>query len=72
MRVTIADRHTEIGHRLREKLDHVAQLRCEDHDLPVTSVAIDARENGWFDSRYTTCCERLETRAAAILGTRCR
>jgi hypothetical protein len=33
-------------------------------------VIIHGRENGWFDSRWTTCCEGLERQAAGILKER--
>jgi hypothetical protein len=34
-------------------------------------VSLDERENGWFDARWVTCCERLEQQAAAIVKERC-
>ncbi len=40
-------------------------------DEPVVAVTILGRENGWFDSRWTTCCEGLEKQAVAILKERC-
>jgi hypothetical protein len=71
MRITIADRHGTLGRRLQKQLAGVALLQCDEHHLPVVSVVIDARENGWFDCRWTTCCEGLEARARAIVGSRC-
>ena len=71
MRITIEDRGQMLGGRLRERLDRAASLRCSEHDQPVTAVTINARENGWFDSRWTTCCEGLEQQAMAIVKERC-
>jgi hypothetical protein len=69
--VTIRDRGTALRERLRERLEVVAKLRCAEHGQPVMAVTIHARENGWFDSMWTTCCEGLERRAAAIVKERC-
>lgn len=71
MKITIDERGAAIRERLRERLDRAAQLRCSEHDKPVESVIISSRENGWFDCRWITCCERLEVAAAAILKLRC-
>ncbi len=71
MRITIEDRGLRLRERLRERLDRAAGLRCAEHDQPVIAVAIHARENGWFDSRWTTCCEGLEQQAVAIVKERC-
>ena len=71
MRITIEDREHTLQHRLRERLDRAARLRCAEHGQPVVAVTINARENGWFDSRWTTCCERLERQAVAIVRERC-
>lgn len=57
--------------RLDERLQHAALLRCEDHGQPVVAVTIYGRENGWFDSRITACCDGLEQRAVAIVKERC-
>lgn len=70
MRITINDRGTALGQRLRERLDRAAELHCDEHDQSVISVSIYDRENGWFDARWTTCCEALERRAMAIVGER--
>jgi hypothetical protein len=70
-KVTIKDRGTALRERLRERLEGVAKLRCAEHGQPVMSVTIHARENGWFDSMWITCCEGLERRAAAIVKERC-
>ncbi|MEA2463350.1 MAG: hypothetical protein QOJ98_1097 [Acidobacteriota bacterium] len=71
MRVTIEDR---AGARLRERLHQrlavAAELRCAEHDRRVVSVSIHARENGWFDATWTTCCETLEQQAVAIVKER--
>lgn len=71
MRITIQDRSSSLRERLRERLDRAAGLRCAEHDQAVIAVSIHARENGWFDSRWTTCCEGLEQQAAAIVKERC-
>ena len=71
MRITIEDRSMMLRERLRTRLDQAAQLLCSEHGQPVVSVTIYNRENGWFDSRWTTCCEDLERKAAAIVRERC-
>ena len=57
--------------RLRERLDQAAELRCPEHNQPIAGVTIYGRENGWFDARWTTCCETLEQQAVAIVKERC-
>ncbi|HYI08751.1 MAG TPA: hypothetical protein VEK57_06745 [Thermoanaerobaculia bacterium] len=72
MKVTVIDRgRTTLLDRLRERLDRAAGLRCDDHGQPVVAVSIHARENGWFDSTFVTCCEVLERQASAIVKERC-
>ena len=71
MQITIVDSGLRLRDRLRERLDQAARLLCLDHGQPVVAVTIHARENGWFDSRWTTCCDSLERQAAAILKDRC-
>lgn len=71
MIITIKDRGLALGDRLRERLDRAAALRCAVHGQPVVAVTIHGRENGWFDSRWTTCCEGLEQQAVAIVKERC-
>ena len=72
MKITIEDRGNPVfRERLRDRLDRAAKLRCEFHDQPVVAVMINGRENGWFDSRWTTCCEGLEQQASAIVKHRC-
>ena len=71
MNVTINDRSASLRTRLAERLERASNLRCTEHDQAVTAVAIHARENGWFDSRWTTCCESLERQATAIVKERC-
>lgn len=71
MRVTIQDRDLRLLERLRDRLDRAEQLRCVEHGQAPVSVTIHARENGWFDARWTTCCEELEKQAAAIVKERC-
>lgn len=71
MQITIIDSGLRLRDRLRDRLDQAARLLCMEHNQAPVSVTIHARENGWFDSRWTTCCESLEQRAAAILKDRC-
>jgi hypothetical protein len=72
MRITVVDRGRQtLRERLRERLELAARLRCAEHDQPVVAVSIHARENGWFDSVWTTCCEALEQQAVAIVKQRC-
>lgn len=56
--------------RLRQRLDLAAALRCAEHGQEPVSVTIHVQENGWFDSRWTTCCEGLERQAKAIVKER--
>jgi hypothetical protein len=71
MKITIHDRELTIRERLRERLEQAAKLRCPDHDESPVAVTIHGRENGWFDARWTTCCEGLERQALAIVKERC-
>ena len=71
MKITVEDRGQALRERLRERLDRAAHLRCAEHGQPVVAVTIHGRENGWFDSMWVTCCDRLERQAAAILKERC-
>jgi hypothetical protein len=71
MRITIQDRSPELRERLRDRLDRAAQLLCAEHGQPVLAVSIHGRDNGWFESRWTTCCEVLEQAATAIVKNRC-
>lgn len=71
MKITIKEQGSTFRDRLRERLDRAAQLRCPEHGQPVAAVTIYPRENGWFDSMWTTCCEDLERQAAAIVRKRC-
>jgi hypothetical protein len=71
MKITIEDRAEVLRHRLRERLDRAAELRCVEHGEPVVSVTIHGRENGWFDSTYITCCEGLQLQASAVVKERC-
>jgi hypothetical protein len=70
MKINYRNAHT-LRDRLRERLERAAELRCAEHDQPVVAVTIHGRENGWFDSVWTTCCAALETRATAIVKERC-
>ena len=71
MKVNIKDLGLSAQEQLRERLALVANLRCSDHGQSVVELTINGRENGWFDSRWTTCCENLERQAAAIVKQRC-
>ncbi len=71
MQITIAARSPEFLDRIRERLTRAAQLRCATHGQGIVAVTIHARENGWFESMWTTCCEALEREAVAIVKTRC-
>jgi hypothetical protein len=71
MRIAITDRALELRGRLKDRLEQAAQLRCPKHDQAVVAVSIHARENGWFDSTWTTCCPDLERRASMIVKDRC-
>ncbi|MEA2571500.1 MAG: hypothetical protein QOI24_3501 [Acidobacteriota bacterium] len=74
MKITIEGRETalreQLRNRLRERLDNTAKLRCTEHGGPVVAVSIHGRENGWYDTMWTTCCDDLERRASAILKKR--
>jgi hypothetical protein len=71
MNVTINDRTASLRSRIADRLELASNLRCVEHDQSVIAVSIHNRENGWFDSRWTTCCEGLEQQAAAIVKERC-
>ncbi|HJQ36489.1 MAG TPA: hypothetical protein VKB93_05075 [Thermoanaerobaculia bacterium] len=71
MRITIIDRGLRLRELLHDRLDRAAGLLCVEHGAPVVSVTIHARENGWFDSTWITCCESLEKQAVAIVKQRC-
>ncbi len=71
MKITIQDRTLVLRDRLRERLDRAALLRCNEHDASIVAVTINGRENGWFDSMWTTCCEALTLQASAIVKERC-
>ena len=70
MQIKIVDRDLSLRDRLSDRLDRAARLLCVDHGQPVIAVTIHARENGWFDSTWTTCCESLEQQAVAIVKER--
>jgi hypothetical protein len=71
MQITVIDRGLRLRERLHDRLESAARLLCPDHGQPVVAVTIHARENGWFDSRWTTCCATLEQQAVAIVKERC-
>lgn len=71
MKVVVADFNSGLRERLRDRLSQAAALRCAEHGQPVVSVTIYGRENGWFDARWTTCCQELEKQAVAIVKDRC-
>jgi len=70
MMITIEDLGLSLRDRLSERLERAASLQCAEHGKPVVAVTIHGTENGWFDSRWTTCCEGLEQQAAAIVKKR--
>jgi hypothetical protein len=71
MKIAINDRDHQLRERLRMRLEQAAQLRCGEHGETVFAVTIHGRENGWFDSTWSTCCADLERKAAAIVKDRC-
>jgi len=71
MKITYRELSVTLRERLRERLERAAQLRCAEHGQPVVAVTIHGRENGWFDSVWTTCCTSLETQAGGIVKSRC-
>ncbi|HKO57970.1 MAG TPA: hypothetical protein VJ276_19035 [Thermoanaerobaculia bacterium] len=71
MEITYRQLADTLRERLRERLERAARLRCAEHGQPVVAVTIHGRENGWFDSVWTTCCSALETQAGAIVKRRC-
>lgn len=71
MHVSVIDRGPELRERLRDRLNRAAQLRCPEHGQAPTAVTIHARENGWFDATWTTCCSDLKQQAASIVKDRC-
>lgn len=71
MKITFHELSIGLRDRLRDRLERAAQLRCAEHGQPVVAVTIHGRENGWFDSVWTTCCSVLETQAGAIVKSRC-
>jgi hypothetical protein len=70
MNIVIEKCSPGVQQRIRERLDRAAELRCEEHGQPPVGVIIHGRENGWFDARWTTCCEPLEQQARAIVKER--
>ena len=71
MKVAVNERGPGLRERLRDRLDQAAQLRCPEHGQPIVAVTIHGRENGWFDSIWTTCCTTLEQQATSIVKDRC-
>jgi hypothetical protein len=71
MKITIVDREYGLRERLRGRLEQAGALRCAAHGKGVAAVTIHERENGWFDVRWTTCCDALRAEAAAIVKERC-
>jgi hypothetical protein len=71
MQITISDRGEALRQRLSERLERAGGLRCAEHGQAVVAVDINVRENGWFDARWTTCCEALERQARSIVKDRC-
>jgi hypothetical protein len=71
MTITIKDLGPSVRERLSDRLHQAAELKCAEHGQAPVAVTINGRENGWFDSRWTTCCEGLEQQASAIVKQRC-
>jgi hypothetical protein len=71
MRVAVNSRGPVLRERLRDRLDQASKLRCAEHGVPPVAVTIHGRENGWFDSIWTTCCSSLEQQATSIVKDRC-
>jgi hypothetical protein len=71
MRITFVDLGPSHRERLRERLESAGRLKCTEHEQGVIAVTLNGRENGWFDSRWTVCCEGLERQAVAIVKARC-
>jgi hypothetical protein len=71
MKITVDERGTTMRGRLENRLEQAAALRCSEHGSAVIAVRILARENGWFDSLWTTCCDDLSREASAIVRDRC-
>jgi hypothetical protein len=70
MTITMKDLGPGSRERLRERLEQAAQLTCPEHGQRPVAVDIHGRENGWFDARWTTCCETLEQQAVRIVKER--
>ena len=71
MKISVKERGPVLRERLRDRLDQAAKLRCPEHGQPPVAVTIHGRENGWFDSIWTTCCSALEQQASSIVKDRC-
>lgn len=71
MHIAVIDRGPGLRERLRSRLELASELRCAEHGQRVIAVSIHAREHGWFDSTWTTCCADLERQATAIVKDRC-
>jgi len=71
MKVAVNDRGPGLRELLRDRLDQAAQLRCTEHGEPVVAVTIHGRENGWFDTIWTTCCSALDRPAPSLVKGRC-
>jgi hypothetical protein len=70
MKIKIEARATTFEQRLQDRLTKAGDLRCNVHGDGVVAVTITDFENGWFDSRWTTCCEQLTQQAVSIVGNR--
>jgi hypothetical protein len=71
VKITINARVPHFRDRLEQRLARAENLLCELHGTHVQAVTITSCENGWFDSRWVTCCEALTGQAATIIGNRC-
>jgi hypothetical protein len=70
MKITIENRESARLDPLRDRLDEATKLECVTHGKSIEAVSINVFENGWFDSRWTTCCEDLEQQAVAVVKAR--
>ncbi len=68
--MTIEERGESLRERLKDKLARAAKLRCAEHGQKIIAVNIHVRENGWFDSQWSTCCDALQRQAMEIVKER--
>jgi hypothetical protein len=71
LKVTVHGRgNPALKEKLRKRIEAAEQLKCSEHGKHVVALTINDLENGWFDCRWTTCCDQLEQQAAGILKRR--